>query len=91
MPSPARVGTSYPAYHSKFGPKYKTIPNFGGWTIPSAIKFATRAGGFGAAAGIAALFYTSGIPRIQNDILIKIPIIGSKFAKEELPASDNPF
>ncbi|KAJ0376714.1 hypothetical protein COL26b_004984 [Colletotrichum chrysophilum] len=49
-----------------------------------------RAGGFGAAAGIAALFYTSGIPRIQKDILQKIPILGNQFVKEVHPA-DNPF
>ncbi|KAK1623083.1 ubiquinol-cytochrome-c reductase complex subunit-domain-containing protein [Colletotrichum phormii] len=91
MPSPARVGTLYPAFRSKFGPKYNTIPNIGGWTIASVVKLGTRAAGFGATAGVAALFYTSGIPRFQNDILIKIPIIGPKFAKEVPPASDNPF
>lgn len=30
---------------------------------------AAKAGAFGAAAGVAALFFTSGIPRIQKDIL----------------------
>ncbi|GKT61499.1 putative null [Colletotrichum tofieldiae] len=48
----------------------------------------TRAAGFGAAAGIAALFYTSGIPRIQRDILMKIPVIGQTYVKE-IPPSDN--
>ncbi|CAI0648239.1 unnamed protein product [Colletotrichum noveboracense] len=47
-----------------------------------------RAGGFGAAAGIAALFYTSGIPRIQKDILQKIPILGNQFVKEVHPADN---
>ncbi|GKT45429.1 uncharacterized protein ColSpa_05610 [Colletotrichum spaethianum] len=48
----------------------------------------TRAAGFGAAAGIAALFYTSGIPRIQRDILMKIPVIGQTYVKD-IPPSDN--
>ncbi|KAK1446791.1 hypothetical protein CCUS01_02350, partial [Colletotrichum cuscutae] len=71
------------------GSRYNTIPNVGGWTIASVVKLGTRAAGFGAAAGVAALFYTSGIPRIQNDILVKIPIVGPKFLKEVPPASDN--
>ncbi|KAF9874697.1 hypothetical protein CkaCkLH20_07834 [Colletotrichum karsti] len=65
----ARVGTLYPTYRSKFGPKYNTVPNVAGWTVSQVVKLGLRAGGFGAAAGVAALFYTSGIPRIQKDIL----------------------
>ncbi|KAF4806609.1 hypothetical protein CGCSCA5_v014166 [Colletotrichum siamense] len=90
MATPPRVGTLYPTYRSKFGPKYNTVPNVAGWTVSQVIKLGVRAGGFGAAAGIAALFYTSGIPRIQKDILQKIPILGNQFVKEVHPA-DNPF
>uniref|UniRef100_L2GI32 Alpha-glucosyltransferase alg-10 n=1 Tax=Colletotrichum fructicola (strain Nara gc5) TaxID=1213859 RepID=L2GI32_COLFN len=138
MVTPPRVGTLYPTYRSKFGPKYNTVPNVAGWTVSQVIKLnlntlfrsaghprsrpkagaghglrfsgatrrwkttylesqvltfyfsGVRAGGFGAAAGIAALFYTSGIPRIQKDILQKIPILGNQFVKEVHPA-DNPF
>ncbi|WYZ45880.1 hypothetical protein EsH8_IX_000105 [Colletotrichum jinshuiense] len=86
MSSPARVAV----FRSKFGPRYNTIPNVGGWTISHAVKFGTRAAGFGAAAGVGALFYTSGIPRIQRDILQKVPVIGQTWIKE-IPASDNPF
>ncbi|GKT93507.1 putative null [Colletotrichum tofieldiae] len=51
----------------------------------------TRAAGFGAAAGIAALFYTSGIPRIQRDILMKIPVIGQTYVKEIPPPTTYVF
>ncbi|KAK1988871.1 ubiquinol-cytochrome-c reductase complex subunit-domain-containing protein [Colletotrichum cereale] len=88
MSSPAR--TQYPTYRSKFGPKYNTVPNFGGWTVSQVFKFGTRAAGFGAAAGIAALFFTSGIPRIQRDILMKVPVVGQTYVKD-VPPSDNPF
>ncbi|WQF85624.1 hypothetical protein CDEST_10638 [Colletotrichum destructivum] len=91
MPSPSRVGTQYPpTFRSKFGPKYTTVPNVAGWTVSQVIKLGVRAGGFGAAAGIAALFFTSGIPRIQTDILMKIPVLGQTYVKD-IPASDNPF
>ncbi|KAI8236261.1 Dol-P-Glc:Glc(2)Man(9)GlcNAc(2)-PP-Dol alpha-1,2-glucosyltransferase [Colletotrichum sp. SAR 10_99] len=88
MVTPPRVGTLYPTYRSKFGPKYNTVPNVAGWTVSQVIKLGVRAGGFGAAAGIAALFYTSGIPRIQKDILQKIPILGNQFVKEVHPADN---
>ncbi|KAK4580508.1 hypothetical protein LTR86_000711 [Recurvomyces mirabilis] len=45
---------------------------------------------FGAAAGIFALFFFDGVPRVQRDILQKIPFIGS-FYKHEVPPEDNPF
>ncbi|KDN64157.1 putative null [Colletotrichum sublineola] len=48
----------------------------------------TRAAGFGAAAAIGALFFASGIPRIQRDILMKIPVIGQVYVKD-IPPSDN--
>ncbi|KAK2010747.1 hypothetical protein LZ32DRAFT_648976 [Colletotrichum eremochloae] len=137
MVSPAR--TQYPTYTSKFGPKYNTVPNVGGWTVSQVLKLAggilgpdhwlggipfgaglrnrreaetpierdmdnrdfqntmltlddsgTRAAGFGAAAAIGALFFASGIPRIQRDILMKIPVVGQVYVKD-IPPSDNPF
>ncbi|OAQ95876.1 hypothetical protein LLEC1_06720 [Akanthomyces lecanii] len=45
---------------------------------------------FGGAAGVAALLFTSGIPRIQRDILDKIPGMGKVYEKEIHP-QDNPF
>ncbi|KAF6820933.1 hypothetical protein CPLU01_12624 [Colletotrichum plurivorum] len=90
MASPSRVGTTAATFRSKFGPRYTTIPNVGGWTVSQVFKLGTRAAGFGAAAGVAALFFTSGIPRIQKDILQKVPGLTSQFTKEIHPA-DNPF
>jgi len=46
--------------------------------------------GFGAVAGIFALFFFDGVPKVQKDILQKIPIIGD-FYVHEVPPEDNPF
>lgn len=47
-----------------------------------------KSGAFGGVALFAVIFYASGIPRVQRDILQKIPFVGSYFIKE-IPASDN--
>ena len=48
------------------------------------------AGGFGAVAGVFALFFFEDLPRVREDIMQKIPIIGGHFVKE-IPPEDNPF
>jgi hypothetical protein len=53
-------------------------------TVCSGIK----SGALGGVALFAVIFYASGIPRVQHDILQKIPIIGDHYIKE-IPASDN--
>jgi hypothetical protein len=45
---------------------------------------------FGASAGIFAIFFFDGIPRVQTDILQKVPFIGS-FYHNEIAPEDNPF
>jgi hypothetical protein len=45
---------------------------------------------FGVSAGIFALFFFDGIPRVQTDILQKVPFIGDFYHKEVAP-EDNPF
>jgi hypothetical protein len=45
---------------------------------------------FGASAGIFALFFFDGIPRVQTDILQKVPFLGSFYHNEVAP-EDNPF
>ena len=45
---------------------------------------------FGAAAGIFAFFFFAEVPRVRDDIAVKIPIIGGIF-KKEVPPEDNPF
>lgn len=48
------------------------------------------AGAFGAAAGIFALFFFGEVPKVRNDILQKVPIVGPYFHREVAP-EDNPF
>lgn len=45
-------------------------------------------GGFGAAAGVFALFFFGEVPKVRNDILQHVPFIGDRF-RREIPASDN--
>lgn len=47
-----------------------------------------KTGAFGGVALFAVIFYASGIPKLQHDILQKIPFIGNYYIKE-IPASDN--
>ncbi|KAI4602562.1 hypothetical protein KJ359_009810 [Pestalotiopsis sp. 9143b] len=65
------------------GPAYPTYKSPYG---PNGFK----AGAFGGVALFAVIFYASGIPRVQDDILKKIPGM-SRFYDREVPASDNPF
>ncbi|KAH0082042.1 hypothetical protein KCU96_g6878, partial [Aureobasidium melanogenum] len=51
---------------------------------------ATMGAGFGAAAGLFALFFFADIPRVRKDIMQKVPFIGSHFIREVAP-EDNPF
>lgn len=48
------------------------------------------AAGFGAVAGIFALFFFGDVPRVRKDIMQKVPIIGDHFVKTIAP-EDNPF
>ncbi len=48
------------------------------------------AGMFGVAAGVGVLLFLDGVPRVQRDILQKVPIIGPYFV-HEVPPEDNPF
>jgi hypothetical protein len=64
---------------------------------PCLIQFAnitpysgTTAAGFGAVAGIFALFFFADVPKVRKDIMQKIPFIGNHFVKEIAP-EDNPF
>ena len=48
------------------------------------------AGAFGVSAGIFALLFFDEVPRVRQDILRKVPIIGNYFVRE-VPPEDNPF
>ncbi|KAI1410298.1 ubiquinol-cytochrome-c reductase complex subunit-domain-containing protein [Hypoxylon sp. FL1857] len=84
---PVRV---YPTYKSPYGPKYHYQPNIAGWTFKQIGRLGFTAGAFGGVGLFAVIYYASGIPRVQRDILQKIPFLGGYFIKE-IPASDNPF
>ena len=47
-------------------------------------------GGFGGVAGFFALFFFAEVPRVREDIMKKIPVLGDYFIKE-VPPEDNPF
>ena len=51
---------------------------------------AIMAAAFGVVAGTGALLFLDGVPRVQRDILAKVPIIGPFFV-HDVPPEDNPF
>ncbi|KAF8464043.1 ubiquinol-cytochrome-c reductase complex subunit-domain-containing protein [Kalaharituber pfeilii] len=71
--------------------KFRVAPHVFGMTAKVARPYVTALGGFGAVAGFAAIYLMEGVPRVQHDILAKIPILGSYWTGREIPASDNPF
>ncbi|KJZ79958.1 hypothetical protein HIM_00672 [Hirsutella minnesotensis 3608] len=78
-------------YRSAYGPKYQFQPNYHGWNKVSFTRMGFRTALFGGAAGVIAIYFVSGVPRVRQDILQKVPFVGHMFVKEEVPASDNPF
>ncbi|KAK5688270.1 hypothetical protein LTS10_000248 [Elasticomyces elasticus] len=81
---------NYQSYRSPYGPQYKVGAHFAGLNMTSAKTQGTMLVGFGAAAGIFALFFFDGVPKVKTDILQKIPFIG-EFYKKEVAPEDNPF
>ncbi|KAH7016892.1 ubiquinol-cytochrome-c reductase complex subunit-domain-containing protein [Ilyonectria destructans] len=77
-------------FKSNFGPKYQYQPNFLGFTGQSAFRIGSRLAMYGAPAIVGVLMFASGIPRVQRDVLQKIPFMADFFKKEVHPA-DNPF
>ena len=54
------------------------------------MRYGYLASGFGVAAGVFAVFFFGDVPRVRQDILQKLPVIGDYFIKE-IPPEDNPF
>ncbi|KAI9758677.1 MAG: hypothetical protein M4579_002925 [Chaenotheca gracillima] len=91
MPGGVQQWTSKPYYNtyvSPYGPKYTINRNLHGVTGFTLKRYFFTLGGFGAVGGIFALFFFSGIPRVQRDILQPLPVIGDHFL-QETPAEDN--
>jgi len=55
-----------------------------------AYRYGGMAAGFGVAAGVFAIFFFAEVPKVRNDILSKMPVIGDYFVRE-IPPEDNPF
>ncbi|KAK5118589.1 hypothetical protein LTR85_008054 [Meristemomyces frigidus] len=92
----------YKSFKSRYGPDYKIGPHLFGLNASNGLTAYDSllrilpqpqiylAGGFGAVAGIFALFFFDGVPRVKTDILQKLPFVGG-FYKNEVPPEDNPF
>jgi hypothetical protein len=78
-------------FRSAYGPKYTFQPNFAGTTSRSAFRVGLKTAGFGASLGVALILFVSGIPRVQKDILQKLPFVGGSFVKQPPHPADNPF
>ncbi|OAQ68796.2 ubiquinol-cytochrome-c reductase complex subunit (QCR10) domain-containing protein [Pochonia chlamydosporia 170] len=79
------------AFKSAYGPKYQFQPNLNGWNKTTLFRASVRSASFGGAAVVGALLYVSGIPRVQQDVLQKIPFVGRYFVQPEVHPQDNPF
>ncbi|KAI5240302.1 hypothetical protein E4T43_06212 [Aureobasidium subglaciale] len=100
LPEQIRPQVSIVTHHSdrrlrihiliRLASSYKIGKNFHGIDLHRARIFGTTAAGFGAVAGIFALFFFADIPRVRKDIMQKIPILGDHFVREIAP-EDNPF
>ncbi|ROV99488.1 hypothetical protein VMCG_06399 [Cytospora schulzeri] len=90
FPTQIRRADAYPQYRSPYGPKYGFQPHFAGFTAKSALPVGIKTTGFCGVALFAVIFYASGIPRVQRDVLQKVPFLGSYFINE-VPPEDNPF
>ncbi|KAB5572141.1 ubiquinol-cytochrome-c reductase complex subunit-domain-containing protein [Coniochaeta sp. 2T2.1] len=86
---------SLPKYKSPYGPKRELLQRY--WDAQERGSCANRVensglktGYFGAVGLFAVIYFASGIPRVQKDIMQKLPFIGNRFV-HTVPASDNPF
>ncbi|KAF5265109.1 hypothetical protein FOXYS1_4088 [Fusarium oxysporum] len=75
-------------FKSNYGPKYHPQPNVAGITPQSAFRIGSRLAMYGAPAAVAVLLFANGIPRVQRDVLQKIPFLGNYFRKEIHPADN---
>ncbi|AEO60733.1 hypothetical protein MYCTH_2310269 [Thermothelomyces thermophilus ATCC 42464] len=90
FPTPSLRAPAHPQYKSPYGPKYFYQSHVAGITTKTLVRTGVKSGLYGGVALFAVIFFASGIPRIQQDILQKVPIIGKRFVREIHPA-DNPF
>ncbi|KAJ5907540.1 hypothetical protein N7495_000222 [Penicillium taxi] len=65
-------------------------PSFAGYTISDLTRVGTLAGSFGVSAGVFAVFFFGDIPRLNRDVLQKIPGL-DKYYNNPIAPEDNPF
>jgi ubiquinol-cytochrome c reductase subunit 10 len=80
----------HPAGASKYGPRIFHQTTVAGFTPKQFVGLGLRLGAFGGSVLLAVVFFASGIPRLQDDILKKIPGMARVYEKTIHPA-DNPF
>ncbi|KAJ5474377.1 Cytochrome b-c1 complexsubunit 10 [Penicillium sp. IBT 31633x] len=78
------------AQTSVYAPKYTIPRTFGGMTVGTAVQYGSVAAGFGVALGTGALFIFGDIPRVNNDIIRKLPFFDTYYDRPIAP-EDNPF
>ncbi|KAK9479556.1 cytochrome b-c1 complex subunit 10 [Lipomyces japonicus] len=69
---------------------YKYTPNFLGFNAKLIARWSPVLAVWGGAAGIGALFLLEPIPRVRNDILKKIPVLGN-YWERPIDPNDSPF
>ncbi|ROV95279.1 hypothetical protein VPNG_08949 [Cytospora leucostoma] len=90
MQTQIRRADAFPQYRSPYGPKYAYQPHVAGITPKTLLNVGIKSAGLGGVALFAVIFYASGIPKVQHDVLQKVPFIGSYFVNVVAP-EDNPF
>ncbi|MBW0475603.1 hypothetical protein O181_015318 [Austropuccinia psidii MF-1] len=74
----------------RFGPKIKPQPNVMGITPATVSRWVPILGIWGLGTGAFVTLAASSIPRFQEDVLKKIPLVSSYY-KSTIPDCDKPF
>ncbi|EFR00049.1 hypothetical protein MGYG_03055 [Nannizzia gypsea CBS 118893] len=78
------------SYRSPYAPKYTVPTKVAGFTVTQGMRMMPMAAALGTATGIFAVFFLGDTPRVREDILMNIPLIGSYWERSIAP-EDNPF
>ncbi|KAF2826100.1 hypothetical protein CC86DRAFT_370208 [Ophiobolus disseminans] len=90
-PAAFSMRSPYKAYRSPHGPQYSIAKNYHGITARTLVKAGVLAGGFGGVAGFFALFFFAEVPKVREDIMKKIPVLGDYPWSKQIAPEDNPF